>query len=1046
MKPNLDTEMLLEPSKQSKKLLGSIQAAAKLLEFDALEEHRIRFANDPQELLVLAIGILGDITNSIIDDDFGNVDSKINTGVRFAAQYFDVLIASENAMSVMDYVLLLGSVAYYLSNLPGSSVVLANKIENVNIDAGGFELLLKWIVKGDFSKQIKVDGNHSTSIDAISNAIVGYYSLKSDSSNVLQEFDKIRDLIYEHGTSDELLILDCAYALFKSRLRNSVISAIPYYTGQSLDVWQESIKHERFVKELWPAQHLIGEHEVYKGASAVVQMPTSAGKTKAVEIIIRSSMLSERSKLAIIVAPFKALCNEISTSLKYVFSEDNVKINEVTDVMQLDYETLEIEENYVVIVVTPEKLLYLLRQIPELSKDIGLIIFDEGHQFDNGTRGITYELLTSSIRMNIDSQSQIVLISAVISNAVEIGTWLCGEDVRVVQGSELVPTARSVAFTSWMTKLGQVIFVDRHNPEKVDHFVPMVIKSEVLELKGRERKLRYFPNKEEAGSIALYLGLKLVSNGSVAIFTGQKASVTKLCRDLCDKYERSFNANWPIELSNRSEVDKLHWLISENIGADHDEAKSAYLGVFAHHGNVPMGIRVAIEHAMKNNDIRFIICTSTLAQGVNLPLKYLLVSSTQQGQEKISVRDFQNLMGRAGRAGVFTEGSILFCDNRIFDDKVSFKGNLRWKSVKEMLSIEHSEPCNSMIDILLGGIQDVYRSNSELTHLGFVNLCIKYPEIALKVPSLLANKYGEDQLKNTKFPIEHIRNQIELKLKIIESIESFIMTHIEDYETFESIEKLAMGTLGYFLSDEDQRNKICSVFKEISVKIKNSVPTIEKRKVYGRSLFGVRTAVKIEQWLSNNRNELKADMEVEQLLKLVWPITITCISNTKIRGCSNLDALYKVVVAWINGKTYHELFSDLERLNIKLTSHNNTLGNIVEIFENGFGFEATLVIGAITELIKAEEEVDEDLIDLLKFFQKRLKYGLPSLESVTLFEMGFVDRVISQSIVNTIPLQGIYLKREQKKVLRKNSVIFIEISKTWPKYYHELALEICGLC
>ena len=69
------------------------------------------------------------------------------------------------------------------------------------------------------------------------------------------------------------------------------------------------------------------------------------------------------------------------------------------------------------IVVTPEKLLYMLRRAPELAERIGLIVYDEGHQFEGFARGPTYELLLSSLRMTLKNDAQVVLISAVIGNA-----------------------------------------------------------------------------------------------------------------------------------------------------------------------------------------------------------------------------------------------------------------------------------------------------------------------------------------------------------------------------------------------------------------------------------------------------------------------------------------------------------------------------------------------------------------------------------------------------------------------------------------------------
>lgn len=62
---------------------------------------------------------------------------------------------------------------------------------------------------------------------------------------------------------------------------------------------------------LWPAQQLIGEKGVLRGQSAIVQLPTGVGKTKSIELIIRSSFASDRATTAIIVAPLRALCNEI---------------------------------------------------------------------------------------------------------------------------------------------------------------------------------------------------------------------------------------------------------------------------------------------------------------------------------------------------------------------------------------------------------------------------------------------------------------------------------------------------------------------------------------------------------------------------------------------------------------------------------------------------------------------------------------------------------------------------------------------------------------
>ena len=91
------------------------------------------------------------------------------------------------------------------------------------------------------------------------------------------------------------------------------------------------LEKETFVKELWPAQHLLGQANVLRGQSAVIQMPTSAGKTKATEIVIRSAFLSQRASLAVIVAPFRALCHEIRNSLAATFEGESTQVDELSD-------------------------------------------------------------------------------------------------------------------------------------------------------------------------------------------------------------------------------------------------------------------------------------------------------------------------------------------------------------------------------------------------------------------------------------------------------------------------------------------------------------------------------------------------------------------------------------------------------------------------------------------------------------------------------------------------------------------------------------------
>ena len=86
----------------------------------------------------------------------------------------------------------------------------------------------------------------------------------------------------------------------------------------------------------------------------------------------------------------------------------------------------EMLERKTILIVTPEKLLYMLRRAPELSDSIGLVIYDEGHQFEGMARGPDYELLLTSLKITLPPEVQVILISAVIGNASDVAAWLVG--------------------------------------------------------------------------------------------------------------------------------------------------------------------------------------------------------------------------------------------------------------------------------------------------------------------------------------------------------------------------------------------------------------------------------------------------------------------------------------------------------------------------------------------------------------------------------------------------------------------------------------------
>ncbi|WP_044896173.1 DEAD/DEAH box helicase [Bacillus alveayuensis] len=1028
----------MKPDNKSLQLLGVTRSKAKMYEYSVPEDHHIEINKDPARLFNLSIGILGQVAAQINLDTLDNESKDIHQlrqHLHFSARFFDSYLHTRLNEELEPYLLILGSASYYLSDLPGSALVLINHLDDSypELETEGLESLLIWLLKGNFNKLLdETTGSYKKYIDELISYMVDFYKYGKYEEVLLEKSKLIRKFAYLNGTSRQLLFADIISAVIKKRIDNSVWRCIPKYTGLSNEIWKEVLQKSTVIKEFWPAQHLLGKHGLFNGKSGIVQMPTSAGKTKATEFMIRSAFLSNRTSLAVIVAPFRALCNEISNTLRKAFHNEQVNIDEISDVIQSDFEVGEILGRKQILVVTPEKLLYVLRHSSELAQGIGLIIYDEGHQFDSGSRGITYELLLTSLKSMIPETVQTVLISAVIKNAETVGNWLNGVENEVVSGTNLIPTYRTVAFSSWLDQLGRLEFVEQSDPENSEFFVPRVIESQKLKLRDRERRERTFPEKGDGKSIALYLGIKLVSNGSVAIFCGQKSSVTSLCEKIVDAFDRGLSLQKPIDISEKEEIDRIHYLYQCHLGDHAVATQCAKLGILTHHGNTPHGIRLSVEHAMKGGMAKFVICTSTLAQGVNLPIRYLIVTSIYQGHNRISVRDFHNLIGRTGRSGMHTEGSIIFADPSIYDQRRGYRTSWRWKQVKDLLEPTNSEPCASA---LLQIFEPLYNDEGErrirTDILKFVQACVESPETVEMRLEKIASK-----LEDKGYTKEGLKNQFFWKMNIISSIESYLMAYGDDYD----IDELAKGTLAYYLAEDEEKAKLIDLFKLLNQNIYKKVPNESKRKVFGKTLYGVRTSLEIETWLTENIHLIINCKSTDEFITVLWSIISQNINNSTFRKCDKPEVLKEITLGWIKGKPFYELFDIIKDSNARIISgsqrRNFNMDHIIDICENALAYDATLILGAIIELMEnfhADKNI-EDVVDNLKVLQKRMKYGLSSSLEIILYELGFSDRVVSIELASVIE-NKILVKDEVIKEIKQNIENIGELLKKYPSYF-----------
>jgi len=307
-------------------------------------------------------------------------------GLRFASLFFDAFLNARLDETISTEFSLLCASAYYLAGNVGSAAVIVRNMEVPPFDlAGGLALLTYSILRNRFAP-IEPRHLHAERIRRLLAALDSFFGFEGDEAAVRAEIRALRTHFHSAGTPRELLYAGLAGGISVQKLRNASRTILPRASALNPELWRPAVARPRFPIELWPAQQRIADAGILAGRSAVIQMPTSAGKTRATELVIRSAFLSQRANLAVIVAPYRSLCHDIRGDLSNAFAGEPIRLDEATDAYQFDLalETLLAQRS--VLIVTPEKLLYMLRRAPELAEQIGLVIYDEGHQFGGMAR------------------------------------------------------------------------------------------------------------------------------------------------------------------------------------------------------------------------------------------------------------------------------------------------------------------------------------------------------------------------------------------------------------------------------------------------------------------------------------------------------------------------------------------------------------------------------------------------------------------------------------------------------------------------------------
>lgn len=997
------------------------KSKSKLVEFNVAKENYPNYPLNPDDLTYTTLFVLSRYCEEMIENPSSSKLSDLKLELVSVSQYYDSTVKTQLRQEHNNLFLLLGSTAYFLSENFGSAKVLLEQIDNWTPKNNIITLLyiiLYFLLTGEWT-EVQIESKYyRLYLDNMKN----HFEAGTSTDSIFKVLHSMRRRTFNSNNVMDINYIDLLFSVSICAIDHSAWILLPENSDTDFEQWKLYLAKPESVKLLWPAQKVIIQAGVLKKNDLVVPLPTGVGKTKSIEIILRANFMTKGTHLAIIIAPLRALCNEITADLSYAFT-DEVIINQFTDTAQEDFNLeLQSDKNYVFI-CTPEKFSYILRHEPNFLATIQLFVFDEAHLFDDASRGTQYELLVSEIARRRQASAQMVLFSAVLSNANQISEWLFDDETATIDYSLVKSTEKSIGFLS---SDHTIHYYDKDDMSDESFYVPKSIDFTKLQLRRLERKERIFPEKN-AQDIAIYFANKLCSQGGAAIYAGQVRSIPLIMRRIVEINQRGYNLSNLIINGKAEEVTKLSNLFLLHYGNESELTQASKLGAFPHYANLPNGIKLAIEHALRKKHIVFVVCTTTLAEGVNIPIKYLFLTTFNIGTTSVQIRKMQNLVGRTARSGIHTEGSAIITDPKFYDNRLNGKngGTYRWADCKKMFDYGNTEACNSSILSLVSNLYidySVYYEGDELS--GYLIENYGKPSCFSILSESIQEGYKEfvsdDSRYNRYSPeIKPKISQFEHTVENIENYLCYIFNSLKDTDNFiDVVKELVTQTFAYHLGNDEQKKALSVIFQLIAQKIMSDIKP-EKTNYYAKSLYGIDVSTQILNWIDEELEDLKNSSN-DQLLVAISKLFYQLFPNLSKVG---FDELISVARLWISNETYVGIYNSLKK--------TLNMSQIEKLCGDTLSYSLCFLIGNILDAL---DNHSEKLSEQLAILQKMIKYGVSSHFQILICESLFDDRILAKQLDDAF---GKFITNEKdlKQYMAANHKKVSTILKQYPDYF-----------
>ncbi|CAN2391696.1 Helicase POLQ-like [Pristimantis euphronides] len=469
------------------------------------------------------------------------------------------------------------------------------------------------------------DGKRNSLRDSLKNTLAG---------NALAHAPQISRTIQ----IKETIILEELHVAQKMVETSSEIDLGPFYGLPSKVA--DLIEQYRGIKKLYDWQHTcLTLDSLQQRKNLIYSLPTSGGKTLVAEIVILQELLC-RKRDVLMILPYVAIVQEKVRGLSGFGVELGFLIEEYAG-SKGRFPPIKRRKKNSLYIATIEKGHSLVNSLIEAERIryLGLVVVDELHMLSEGSRGATLEMTLTKILYTSES-TQIIGMSATLNNV--------GELQQFLKADYYTDNFRPVELKEYVKLRDSIYEVD----SKAENNFSL---SRVLNYKYSSNMLRLDPDH------IIALVTEVIPNHSCLVFCPTKKNCENVAEMICKYLNKAYLSHK--ETEKKALIEDLRNTGNGTICSV--LKRTVPFGIAYHHSGLTSDERKLVEEAYSSGVLCLLTCTSTLAAGVNLPARRVILRAPYVARDFLKTAQYKQMIGRAGRAGIDSAGeSILIIQEK----------------------------------------------------------------------------------------------------------------------------------------------------------------------------------------------------------------------------------------------------------------------------------------------------------------------------------------------------------------------------------------------